>query len=105
MAATPKHFHQTLKCAVDAFRATLVSCALHVGNLGDFLRQRVVPELPAELLGKLAGDFSAAASVFPFDCDDAIHQHSRLTFILPRLWVLRTFPDAKRAPGSRRDRR
>src|ERR1700731_2191053 len=78
MAAPPKHFDQTLKCAIDAFFAALDSRTFHVGNLGDLFRQSGVPELPAEALGKFAGNLAASASVFAFDGNDAIHQISPL---------------------------
>jgi len=41
---------------------------------GDFLRQQLIPKLPAEALRKLPSDFTASTSVLAFHCDDSDHQ-------------------------------
>jgi hypothetical protein len=49
-------------------------------EVGDFLSQKLVPQFPAKPLGKPLGDFTAAASIFPFHCDDFEHTVSRSPF-------------------------
>src|SRR5580704_16578846 len=103
VAVAQKHFDQTLKRTVDALRASLDGRTLHIGDLRDLFRQRMIPDFPAEPLGQLAGNFAASASIFAFDRDDAVHQLP-LTLILPSLWAQPTSLDAERVLWSHRDR-
>ena len=51
--------------------------AIAFHNARDLVREQLVPELPAEAVGDLLGDFASAAAVFTFDGDDS--NHRRLT--------------------------
>src|SRR5580692_8587630 len=70
---TQKNFDQPLKRAIGALLAAFNGRALHIGYLGDLLRQGVIPNLPAEPAPKLAGNLATPASVFAFDGDHPVH--------------------------------
>jgi len=52
---------------VGTFLAGLDDSFGTIGEPGDLFRQVLIPQLPAQLLGKQLSDFTAAAAVFPFN--------------------------------------
>src|SRR5207244_12844926 len=73
VASPPEHFGKAVKSAVHALVTTRYCRGIDPGNLGDLFGQLMIPKFPAEPLGQLLGNLSAAASEFTLDCDDAIH--------------------------------
>src|SRR3989441_6593374 len=100
VAAPPEYFGQTVKSAVHTFFAALDCGAVHLGQFGDFLRQGVVPQFPAEAAGKLAGNFARAASEFAFDGDHPVHDLSPSARRFRRRWaVVSSGTPAESSPG------
>src|SRR5579871_6297887 len=67
------------KPVVERIRAFLSRFDYRRGTLGqprDFLRQRLVPKLPAKALRHQLGDLASSASVFPFNGNDFDHTHA-----------------------------
>jgi hypothetical protein len=77
IAAPPKHLGHAVKRAVDTLFTAQDRRTLHVGDFGDLFGQGVVPKLPAQPEGEFPRDLAAAASVFPFYCDDSIQKALR----------------------------
>ena len=79
IAASPECLGQAVKGAVEAF------VAIHHGRpvrkqgdglaslAGDFIREGLIPERPAQAIGNFAGDFGGSASEFAFDGDNSKH--------------------------------
>src|SRR5690348_9324245 len=73
VTSSPKHFREAVKRAIHAFVAARHRGGIHAGNLGDFFGELMIPKFPAQSFGQLLGNFSATASEFAFNSDDAIH--------------------------------
>ena len=73
VTSPPENLGKAVKSAVHALVTTRYCRGIDSSNLGYLLREFMVPEFPAQPLGQLLGNLSAAASEFTLDCDDAIH--------------------------------
>src|SRR5204863_2644286 len=73
VTSPPENLGKAVKSAVHALVTTRDYPGIDAANPGDFFGQLMVPEFPAQPLGQLLGNLSAAASEFTLDCDDAIH--------------------------------
>ena len=62
-----KGFKKPIVEWIGAFLANLDDVLGAMCQPGDLLRQVLIPQLPAQLLGKQLRDFAAAASIFPFN--------------------------------------
>src|ERR1700686_1426071 len=74
VTAPPEGFRQAVKTAVDTLIAQGHRPFRHLRALRNLARQLLVPQLPPQLASQFAGDASAPAAKFAFDCDDAKHR-------------------------------
>ena len=68
-----KGFEQPIVQRIGSFFSDFDYRLGTLGEPGDLLGQQLVPEFPAELIGKFLSDLAAAASVFAFNGDDFDH--------------------------------
>src|SRR5208283_1173897 len=82
-ATSHESLEQPVIKRVFSFFVLLHRRAFAVHQTGDFVGQQVVPQLPAEAVGQLAGDFCAPASIFALDGNYSDHGLSYSTTTCP----------------------
>jgi hypothetical protein len=73
VTSTHERFDETIVEWVGSLLSLLHNRLGTMREVGDFLREQLIPKFPAKPLGKPLSDFTAAASIFPFHCDDLEH--------------------------------
>src|SRR5258708_7063270 len=67
ITSAQKGFEEPIVERISAFLANLDDVLGTICQPGDLFRQVLIPQLPAQLLGKQLSNFATAASIFPFN--------------------------------------